>query len=129
MDEASTRYSALISFRLLYGCYSRAIDEHAVEACPAEPGFPGHTINVDGIPYRLHEKEAGSLDARLQDEDALIKRDWNHGEHLRALVKALAAENDELRKLLGPVQETLLSVNRDPLTQELLSSRSIKKFL
>lgn len=128
MDE-ETRYAALIGFRLLYGCYIRAIDEGAVYAGPALPSYRGHTINVEGVPYRLCEKEADTLDARLQVEKSLIARDWENSCQLRALVKALAMENENLRQLLGPVQETLLSVKRDPLTQELLSSRSIRKFL
>ena len=129
--------AALHGFRLFHGACVRAIDAGEMDVRPAGPGSRGFQIDAGGRNYVLTEKRVGSIDARLKEEPsesakaAALVADRNElldiAKRLQAMNERLAAENEALRAVLTPYEESVTTVNRDPETLELISSRTFKK--
>ena len=128
--------SALWGFRTFLSALVRGIDDGALTAVPSDHPH-GLSVMNDGTRYALVERVLGSMDARALTEPSQIMKELTDqaktpeaAEKLLPLTEALAAENAELRQLLGPVEKTLLTqVTRDPETQELISSVTLKRRL
>ena len=125
--------SALWGFRTFLSALIRGIDDGALTAVPKDNPH-GLSISVDGTRYALVERVLGAMDARALTEPAQIIKELTTeakslqaSQKLLALTEALAAENAELRQLLGPVEKSLLTVTRDKETQELVSSVTLKR--
>ena len=129
MDTPENRNEALIAFRLYYGALCRALDAGELYAVPASPDFHGFTIHLDGERFTLREKVVGSMDVRAREEREKIIEHRKAINELLTLAEALNHQNTELRALLGNPSESITTVTRDPLTQELISSRTIKRNL
>lgn len=128
--DADLQASALYGFSVMLSAMLHAIRAGKMKAVPCFPDGRENTVSIKGQHFRLESVEPGTLSAILDDEPEVMARTaetMEKAEGVINLAENLVKENRALRAALHPFEETTMIARRDPATNELQSTYSIKR--